>query len=1573
MGPQAGEADQTKSGLGQDALAESALTLPNSVYYPEDDSIFTRVGPCSLFNFMGFPAAIAGDTDIYGDCGVPSVTWTLIGPGTLAIHQFDNGHAILSVDGIDVLNLSGGCFAGNVQTYEIVGAGIHSVKIDRMQDIHGGCDFASWGFDGIEWTGIWPGIPSEGSSLAWEWFEHFFGGGDPVNTATGAFLYSTGDVAIKGRGPSPAFGRSYNSLDTRPGPLGPGWTHGYNVRLRHPDDGSPDLMFVGADGNTDRFVANGDGTFSPPPAVYKTLVKNPDGSHTVADKSRAKWTFDAVGHLVSLADRDGNTSIISYTGNLPTSISDPAGRGVLTLGYTSGRLTSVSDWVSPARTVTYQYDANGRLWKVTDREGKTTTFGYDGTSVRLTTITDARGNVALTMTYDAQGRVATQKDAQGVSTGATTSFDYVVNGDGTRVTTVTYPGTSFEPSFAPSVEDTYNAQGWIIERESKPTSSETLSESFTYDVTGNQTSLTDHRGNTTTFCYDIDYSGSPITSRGNLTRRIGPAFDSGANRSVTLFAYDSKDNPTQIVAPNGVPAGTVVTCSTNLSAIDTSYSTDMAYDVSGVRLLSTTGHFTDPDNGAAAAKTTFEYGDAANPGRVTRITPPRGNTGASPDPTYSTTMSYFASGPRAGMLASTTDALGNTTTYDYDAVGRLIKTTDPLGNAAGGVPAQHATELVYDKEDRLRFVKAPAPTAGGSQLVTEHQYDSVGNRTVQVHPNGQVTTYAYDNRDGLFQVKESPNAWTDSASPPSGLITTEYAYDAAGNMTRLTRAKADATYERATDYTYDGRRLVRSEKQYPAWPATTGALVTSATYDPNGMSLVATDALSRTKTNTYDALNRVIGINYSDAGTPDVTFDYDANGNRTSMVDGTGVSSYVYDESDRLLSVTSPGPKTIGFRYDLDGNRTKLIYPDSTAVSYTFDKASRMTSLQDWASRTVGYGYDPDGALKTATNPNGTTATYSYDNTRRVVDIVHKLGSTVFDRRTYGLDAVGNVTAEANASLAPQFARPDGFGASNGTWTGTFAAINEAQPNDTTFIASPSGPTAANFYEVTLSDIAPPGGLTGLTVRYRYAKSGNNSGQTTNLVIELRQGSTVIASGTHNNIPGVTGSGWQPGTITLTATQASSITDFAALRLRIRPSTSGGGQQRKAQVSWSEFQVPGPGDPATGSTYGYDRLSRITSVAGANGSRTYTYDPIGNRLTKVVGGTTNYTYDRADRITTAGPTSITVNAVGATTARGTDTFAYDQINRLKTATLAGVSETYAYDGDGVRFSRQVDSGAFNRYVTDPVAQLPVTIDDGTRKYVWGLGLAYSVSGSGIEVHHADRLGSIRAMTNATGAVVATFRTDEFGVPTTSTGAAESLYRYTGEPRDASGLTYLRARYYDPSVGRFLTRDSFSGFGAAPLSLNRYSYVANNPTTWSDPSGRHPCIPAAGAGALAGSVVPGAGTAGGALVGFILCAAAFTAGVVVVTNVIIEETKADPTHQEWSPPIYNQPPAPRLPQGDPGNQNPFNPLDGWQIAVAIAIVISIIASNLAGWDVHLNEPLFEPDEEPPKPNVLEHGQ
>ncbi|MFN0070146.1 MAG: RHS repeat-associated core domain-containing protein, partial [Chloroflexota bacterium] len=136
--------------------------------------------------------------------------------------------------------------------------------------------------------------------------------------------------------------------------------------------------------------------------------------------------------------------------------------------------------------------------------------------------------------------------------------------------------------------------------------------------------------------------------------------------------------------------------------------------------------------------------------------------------------------------------------------------------------------------------------------------------------------------------------------------------------------------------------------------------------------------------------------------------------------------------------------------------------------------------------------------------------------------------------------------------------------------------------------------------------------------------------------------------------------------------------------------------------------------------------------------------------------------------------------------------------------------------------------------------LPVLLKDSQREYVWGLGLAYSVSGSSIEVHHSDGLGSTRAVTTAAGQVESTYLTDDFGVSKLLRGANPARMQYTGEPRDSeTGFVYLRARMYDPQTGQFLQRDPFAGFMPSPLSLNRFAYAYQNPVTLIDPTGYSP--------------------------------------------------------------------------------------------------------------------------------------
>ncbi len=249
-------------------------------------------------------------------------------------------------------------------------------------------------------------------------------------------------------------------------------------------------------------------------------------------------------------------------------------------------------------------------------------------------------------------------------------------------------------------------------------------------------------------------------------------------------------------------------------------------------------------------------------------------------------------------------------------------------------------------------------------------------------------------------------------------------------------------------------------------------------------------------------------------------------------------------------------------------------------------------------------------------------------------------------------------------------------------------------------------------------------------------------------------------------------------------------------------------------------------------TLGYDALYRQNAVTYPNGNtQSYTYDPMGNRLTKVNNGvTTSYTNDNADQMTAAGGVTYGYDNNGNQTSRGTDTFGYNTENRLTSTSLGGTSGTYAYNGDGLRTSRTIGATT-TTFAWGNATGMPVILQDSAgNSYLYGLDLI-SVKNSQNKkfYYHTDGLGSTTALTSSTGAVQNTYQYDVFGAIRVQTGTQPNEFTFAGEQVDSSNLQYLRARYYDNATGRFLVRDQL------PL-LHRYPYVGNNPANYADPYG-----------------------------------------------------------------------------------------------------------------------------------------
>ncbi|MFH2046861.1 MAG: RHS repeat-associated core domain-containing protein [Pseudomonadota bacterium] len=270
--------------------------------------------------------------------------------------------------------------------------------------------------------------------------------------------------------------------------------------------------------------------------------------------------------------------------------------------------------------------------------------------------------------------------------------------------------------------------------------------------------------------------------------------------------------------------------------------------------------------------------------------------------------------------------------------------------------------------------------------------------------------------------------------------------------------------------------------------------------------------------------------------------------------------------------------------------------------------------------------------------------------------------------------------------------------------------------------------------------------------------------------------------------------------------------------------------------------------------YTYDALYRLTQEAitdPALGNETigYTYDDFGNRLTKTdADGTISYTYDANDRmLSEAGPTSIATytyddngNTLSKTEGVDTTLYSYDFENRLVGVNTPAGATAYRYDSDGIRVEKS--SGTITtRYLVDKnrdYAQVLEETDNSslTVSYVYGDDLISQNRGSSYYYLYDGQM-STRKLTDGSGNVANTYTYDAFGIVLDQAGVVANNYMYTGEQYDPNaGFYYLRARYYNQGVGRFVTVDPFEGNTFEPVTLHKYLYASNNPVMYNDPSG-----------------------------------------------------------------------------------------------------------------------------------------
>ena len=252
-------------------------------------------------------------------------------------------------------------------------------------------------------------------------------------------------------------------------------------------------------------------------------------------------------------------------------------------------------------------------------------------------------------------------------------------------------------------------------------------------------------------------------------------------------------------------------------------------------------------------------------------------------------------------------------------------------------------------------------------------------------------------------------------------------------------------------------------------------------------------------------------------------------------------------------------------------------------------------------------------------------------------------------------------------------------------------------------------------------------------------------------------------------------------------------------------------------------------------------MDRLKSSNGAWGNITYTYDGVGNRLTKTEGGsTTNYSYGTYSRVSTAGLANYTYDNNGNTITKGNGTeswsYTYDYNNMMIRATKNSVIQgEYFYDGDGKRIkAKETNTKVYSYIGLSPIYEKDLNASS-IIKYFYANGLLIAeMNGLATIYYHHDAYSSTRLTTN--GAKVVQFSTNyrPFGPQYSASGSAK--VKYAGKREDSpTKLYYMGARYYDPEIGRFTTQDPITSF-TEPSTLNRYVYAANNPLRFADPTG-----------------------------------------------------------------------------------------------------------------------------------------
>lgn len=1125
-----------------------------------------------------------------------------------------------------------------------------------------------------------------------------------------------------------------------------------------------------------------EGNPAPPSSTFVFSGENGDFSafsfdpatnqHQRLFKDGSKEIFDQQGRELSSSDRQGNTTTYTYI--------DATGSGqafdLATMTDPVGLVTTftynggkLSSVTDPAGRITsFICNPAGQLVKITNPDGTTRSFAYNSDG-KMASQSDGKNQTRL-YTYGPSGRIAKVQRADG------SIYNY------TPANVAGFPSTGANNFSAP-----VSAVAGLAISSPNPTYK-------TADANGHATSK------------QLNPYGQPIL----ITDATGQA---------TNVRYDDQRSPSAITRPNGVTLGFAYDSTGNLlQATQTANNATSVFTyTSNFNLIQTS---TDP------LGRTIRY-NYDNVGNLIQITDPLNQV---------VTMTYNSH----GQMLSRTDQRGKTTTYNFDSLGRVISVTDPLGHTtttsydtAGNVaavtdPLGHTTSYLYDAANKP--IQVIAPDGGVTAFAYDANKDLVtvtdplGNRKITTYDVrrravavadalNQTTRMSYDGVDNLIQVSDpagNVTAYTydelnrkKTGTDPLGHVTSWF-YNSVGNVTKIQRPDGSAL-----TYVYDPLSRLTSAIA-PDGTATTNTYdlanqlvaVTDPLngafdfiYDSIGRKITSTDQISRTTVWSYDPAGNLVSLRRPEGTTTGYIYDdtnrqvqvtaadggvsiyaYDSANNPISLTDSNGKTRhFAYDSVNRLSTETDPLAFNRQYSYDVAGNRRSLTRKDGAVINYTYDALNRLVqknlpAINGLPADTVSLGYDNLGDLSLAA-----------DNDSQVTNNYNALSLLTTTTQTFG----GNsqpISYSYNA-LNHKSGMADAIGNTAYTYDSRDRLVQLVDPNNRSFV----------FAYDALSRITSKADPNGITSTYAYDAASQ--------LLSLLNGGAASAVYTYDNV----------GRRTAETREDGSSRNFnydSVDRLLASASSA------PAAVPSEAFAYDLTGNWTINSRQ-HDADNKLISDSSYN----YQYDAEGNLTRKLSmansSDVTSYVYDAENRLVQVMVGSPTVATIS---------YQYDAVGRRIARTANGFTTRYILDGDNVR----LELNGSNQVIA---ANTEAGLDR----------LLVRDTASGSYFVHQDGLGSTIAVTNSSGVVIERYRYSSYGQISVfdanfapKSGNIPLIPEtFTGREWDSdAGLYFNRARFYSPTMGRFISQDPIGLKGG----INYYAYVGNNPISRTDPMG-----------------------------------------------------------------------------------------------------------------------------------------